>query len=194
LTAWTLSAPIRVDDTERTQHAVGAAVTTAIRPSTYAAAGVDIDAGERLVRRIAPLARRTRRPEILAGVGGFAALARIPKRYREPLLVTCTDGVGTKLRIAFALDRHDTIGIDLVAMSVNDLLTVGAEPLLFLDYFATGALDVRRGTDLVRASHAGVGSPAAVSSAARPRSCRRSTNAASTTSPALPSVWWSVAR
>ncbi len=118
--------------------------------ATYAAAGVDIDAGERLVRRIAPLARRTRRPEILAGVGGFAALARIPRRYRDPLLVTCTDGVGTKLRIAFALDRHDTIGIDLVAMSVNDLLTVGAEPLLFLDYFATSALDVRRGTALVR--------------------------------------------
>ncbi len=118
--------------------------------ATYAAAGVDIDAGERLVRRIAPLARGTRRPEILAGVGGFAALARIPRRYRDPLLVTCTDGVGTKLRIAFALDRHDTIGIDLVAMSVNDLLTVGAEPLLFLDYFATGALDVRRGTALVR--------------------------------------------
>jgi phosphoribosylformylglycinamidine cyclo-ligase len=121
-----------------------------MRPATYAAAGVDIDAGERLVRRIAPLARATRRPEILAGVGGFAALARIPSRYRHPLLVTCTDGVGTKLRIAFALDRHDTIGIDLVAMSVNDLLTVGAEPLLFLDYFATGALDVRQGTALVR--------------------------------------------
>ncbi|MBI3769485.1 MAG: phosphoribosylformylglycinamidine cyclo-ligase [Deltaproteobacteria bacterium] len=121
-----------------------------MRPATYAAAGVDIDAGERLVRRIAPLARATRRREILAGVGGFAALARIPSRYRHPLLVTCTDGVGTKLRIAFALDRHDTIGIDLVAMSVNDLLTVGAEPLLFLDYFATGALDVRQGTALVR--------------------------------------------
>lgn len=125
-------------------------MSAAIRPATYAAAGVDIDAGERLVRKIAPLARATRRPEILAGVGGFAALARIPTGYRHPLLVTCTDGVGTKLRIAFALDRHDTIGIDLVAMSVNDLLTVGAEPLLFLDYFATGALDVRQGTALVR--------------------------------------------
>jgi phosphoribosylformylglycinamidine cyclo-ligase len=125
-------------------------VSTAIRPATYAAAGVDIDAGERFVRRIGPLARATRRPEILAGVGGFAALARIPSRYRHPLLVTCTDGVGTKLRLAFTLDRHDTVGIDLVAMSVNDLLTVGAEPLLFLDYFATGALDVRQGTALVR--------------------------------------------
>ena len=117
---------------------------------TYAAAGVDIEAGDRLVRRIGALARSTRRPEIVAGVGGFAALARLPRGYREPLLVTSTDGVGTKLRIAFALDRHDTVGIDLVAMSVNDLLTIGAEPLLFLDYFATGRLDVRRGTDLVR--------------------------------------------
>jgi phosphoribosylformylglycinamidine cyclo-ligase len=117
---------------------------------TYAAAGVDIAAGDRLVKHIGALARSTHRPEILAGVGGFAALARLPRGYREPLLVTSTDGVGTKLRVAFALDRHDTVGIDLVAMSVNDLLTIGAEPLLFLDYFATGRLDVRRGTDLVR--------------------------------------------
>ncbi len=120
------------------------------RALTYAAAGVDIDAGDRLVKHIGKLARSTRRPEIVAGVGGFAALARLPRGYREPLLVTSTDGVGTKLRIAFALDRHDTVGIDLVAMSVNDLLTIGAEPFLFLDYFATGRLDVRRGTDLVR--------------------------------------------
>jgi len=120
-----------------------------VRALTYADAGVDIDAGDRLVANIGPLARRTRRPEIVAGVGGFAALARLPRGYREPLLVTCTAGVGTKLRIAFTLDRHDTVGVDLVAMSVNDLLTIGAEPLLFLDYFATGRLDVRRGTDLV---------------------------------------------
>ena len=117
---------------------------------TYAAAGVDIAAGDHLVHRISALARSTHRPEIIAGVGGFAALARLPRGYRNPLLVTSTDGVGTKLRVAFALDRHDTVGIDLVAMSVNDLLTIGAEPLLFLDYFATGRLDVRRGTDLVR--------------------------------------------
>jgi len=123
---------------------------SAARPATYAAAGVDIDAGEDLVRRIAPLARATRRPEIVAGVGGFAALARVPRGYRRPLLVTCTDGVGTKLRVAFALDRHETVGIDLVAMSVNDLLTIGAEPLLFLDYFATGRLDVRQGAAVVR--------------------------------------------
>ncbi len=120
------------------------------RALTYAAAGVDIAAGDRLVHRIGKLARATRRPEIVAGVGGFAALARLPRGYREPLLVTSTDGVGTKLRVAFALDRHDTVGIDLVAMSVNDLLTIGAEPLLFLDYFATGRLDVERGTALVR--------------------------------------------
>ena len=129
---------------------LSAAMPSTVRALTYADAGVDIAAGDRLVRNIGPLARRTRRPEIVAGVGGFAALARLPRGYREPLLVTCTDGVGTKLRVAFALDRHDTIGVDLVAMSVNDLLTIGAEPLLFLDYFATGRLDVRRGTDLVR--------------------------------------------
>ncbi|HEY2386861.1 MAG TPA: phosphoribosylformylglycinamidine cyclo-ligase [Candidatus Binatia bacterium] len=125
-------------------------MSASARSATYAASGVDIAAGEHLVRRIAPLARATRRPEIVAGVGGFAALARIPRGYRHPLLVTCTDGVGTKLRIAFTLDRHDTVGIDLVAMSVNDLLTIGAEPLLFLDYFATGRLDVRQGAAVVR--------------------------------------------
>lgn len=126
------------------------AMPTRAHALTYAAAGVDIAAGDRLVRRIRALARSTRRPEIVAGVGGFAALAKLPRGYREPLLVTSTDGVGTKLRVAFALDRHDTVGIDLVAMSVNDLLTIGAEPLLFLDYFATGRLDVERGTALVR--------------------------------------------
>jgi phosphoribosylformylglycinamidine cyclo-ligase len=125
-------------------------MTAALGATTYAGAGVDIAAGDRLVRRIAPFARATRRPEIVAGVGGFAALARLPSRYRRPLLVTSTDGVGTKLRIAFALDRHDTIGVDLVAMSVNDLLTIGAEPLLFLDYFATGKLEVRQAAAVVR--------------------------------------------
>ncbi len=125
-------------------------MSASVGSATYASSGVDIAAGEHLVRRIAPLARATRRPEIVAGVGGFAALARLPRGYRRPLLVTCTDGVGTKLRIAFALDRHETVGIDLVAMSVNDLLTIGAEPLLFLDYFATGRLDVRQGAAVVR--------------------------------------------
>jgi phosphoribosylformylglycinamidine cyclo-ligase len=109
---------------------------------TYAASGVDIDAGNELVRRIAPAAARTQRPETLAGVGGFAALTRLPDRYRQPILVTGTDGVGTKLKLAVAYDRHDDIGQDLVAMSVNDVIVTGAEPLLFLDYYATGKLDV----------------------------------------------------
>ena len=109
---------------------------------TYKDAGVDIDAGEALVDRIKPLARSTMRPEVLGGIGGFAALCRIPTAYKEPILVSGTDGVGTKLKTALAANRHDTIGIDLVAMCVNDVLVTGAEPLFFLDYFATGALDV----------------------------------------------------
>jgi phosphoribosylformylglycinamidine cyclo-ligase len=109
---------------------------------TYRDAGVDIDAGNSLVERIGPFARRTLRPEVLAGIGGFGALFEISKKYREPVLVSGTDGVGTKLKLAFRLDRHDTVGIDLVAMSVNDILTQGAEPLFFLDYFACGRLDV----------------------------------------------------
>ena len=111
-------------------------------PMSYKDAGVDIDAGDALVDRIKPLARRTMREGVLAGIGGFGALFEVPKRYREPVLVTGTDGVGTKLRLAFALGRHDTVGIDLVAMSVNDILVQGAEPLFFLDYFACGRLDV----------------------------------------------------
>ncbi len=109
---------------------------------TYKDAGVDIDAGNALVERIKPLAKATTRPEVLGGIGGFAALCRIPTGYQEPILVSGTDGVGTKLKTAFAANRHDTIGIDLVAMCVNDVLVTGAEPLFFLDYFATGALDV----------------------------------------------------
>jgi len=111
-------------------------------PLSYRSAGVDIDAGDALVERIKPLARRTMRPEVLAGIGGFGALVEIGKRFREPVLVAGTDGVGTKLKLAFALQRHDTVGIDLVAMSVNDVLVQGAEPLFFLDYFACGRLDV----------------------------------------------------
>src|SRR5690349_25155163 len=95
---------------------------------SYRAAGVDIDAGDALVERIKPYARRTMRPEVLAGIGGFGALFEVSRRYQEPVLVTGTDGVGTKLKLAFALDRHDTVGIDLVAMSVNDVLVQGAEP------------------------------------------------------------------
>jgi phosphoribosylformylglycinamidine cyclo-ligase len=122
---------------------------------SYAASGVDIDAGDALVERIKPYAKRTLRPEVLAGIGGFGALVEIGKRYREPVLVASTDGVGTKLKLAFALDRHDTVGIDLVAMSVNDILVQGAEPLFFLDYFATGKLDVDVAEAVVRGIAAG---------------------------------------
>ncbi len=116
---------------------------------TYRAAGVDIDAGEALVERIKPLAKRTMRPEVLAGIGGFGALFEISKKYREPVLVAGTDGVGTKLKLAFQLGRHDSVGIDLVAMSVNDVLVQGAEPLFFLDYFACGRLDVATAASVI---------------------------------------------
>jgi len=109
---------------------------------SYQDAGVDIDAGDALVERIKPLARKTMREGVLAGIGGFGALFEVPKRYREPVLVSGTDGVGTKLRLAFEWNMHDTVGIDLVAMSVNDVLVQGAEPLFFLDYFACGKLDI----------------------------------------------------
>jgi phosphoribosylformylglycinamidine cyclo-ligase len=122
------------------------------KPSlTYRDAGVDIDAGDRLVDNIKPFAKKTLRKGVLAGIGGFGALFEIAaKRYREPVLVSGTDGVGTKLKLAFELDRHATIGIDLVAMSVNDILTLGAEPLFFLDYFACGRLDVATATQVVK--------------------------------------------
>ena len=109
---------------------------------TYREAGVDIDAGNELVRRIKPHVARTRRPELLSGLGGFAAASALPAGYRDPVLVTGTDGVGTKLRLAISHDRHDDVGQDLVAMCANDVLVVGAQPFLFLDYYATGALDV----------------------------------------------------
>ena len=112
------------------------------RGMTYRDAGVDIDAGDELVERIKPVVRRTQRPEVLAGVGGFGALVGLPQRYREPVLVSGTDGVGTKLRLAIDTGRHERIGIDLVAMCVNDVAVQGAEPLFFLDYYATGKLSV----------------------------------------------------
>ena len=122
---------------------------------SYKDAGVDIDAGDALVERIKPFAKQTLRPEVLAGIGGFGALVEIPKKYREPVLVSGTDGVGTKLKLAFRLARHDTVGIDLVAMSVNDVLVQGAEPLFFLDYFACGKLDVDVAADVVKGIAAG---------------------------------------
>lgn len=124
-------------------------------PITYKDAGVDIDAGNALVERIKGVARRTARPEVLGGLGGFGALCQIPAGYKEPLLVSGTDGVGTKLRLAMELNQHSTIGIDLVAMCVNDLLVCGAEPLFFLDYYATGKLDVDIAADVVTGIGAG---------------------------------------
>jgi phosphoribosylformylglycinamidine cyclo-ligase len=127
-----------------------------MKPLTYKDAGVDIDAGNELVDRIKPLVKRTLRPEVLAGLGGFGGLFALPPdRYREPVLVSGTDGVGTKLMLAQQLGKHDTIGIDLVAMCVNDVLVQGAEPLFFLDYFACGRLDVDVATDVVAGIAAG---------------------------------------
>jgi phosphoribosylformylglycinamidine cyclo-ligase len=117
---------------------------------SYRDAGVDIDEGDALVEAIKPFARRTLRPEVLAGIGGFGGLCEIPKKYRQPVLVSGTDGVGTKLKLAFALERHDTVGIDLVAMSANDVLVQGAEPLFFLDYFACGKLDKRVAAQVIK--------------------------------------------
>ena len=123
---------------------------------TYASAGVSIVAGDRLVSRIGPLAKRTSIPGVISGVGGFSALFDLQRRgYRQPVLVTSTDGVGTKLKIAFKTGIHDSIGIDLVAMSVNDILTQGAEPLLFLDYFVCGKLDVKIAEAVIRGIAAG---------------------------------------
>lgn len=126
------------------------------RPSLdYRAAGVDIDAGNELVERIKGAVKRTRRPEVMGGLGGFGALCAIPKGYEEPILVSGTDGVGTKLRLAMDLENHDTIGIDLVAMCVNDLIVQGAEPLFFLDYYATGKLNVETATKVIEGIAAG---------------------------------------
>ena len=116
---------------------------------SYKDAGVNIDAGNALVERIKGVSKRTARPEVLGGLGGFGALCEIPQGYRQPVLVSGTDGVGTKLRLAMDMGIHDTIGIDLVAMCVNDLVVAGAEPLLFLDYYATGALNVDTAADVV---------------------------------------------
>jgi phosphoribosylformylglycinamidine cyclo-ligase len=130
-------------------------VTAAPTPLTYRDAGVDIDAGDELVERIKPFARRTMRPEVLSHLGGFGALVEVSKKYRNPVMVSGTDGVGTKLKLAFRMKKHDTIGIDLVAMSVNDVLVTGAEPIFFLDYFACGKLRVEVAADVVKGVAAG---------------------------------------
>src|SRR5450432_387836 len=125
-------------------------------PVTYRDAGVDIDAGDELVERIKPRVKRSMRPEVLGGIGGFGALVEVPlDRYRKPVLVSGTDGVGTKLRLAIDTQRHDGVGIDLVAMCVNDIIVQGAEPLFFLDYFATGTLDPAIGAAIVKGIAAG---------------------------------------
>jgi phosphoribosylformylglycinamidine cyclo-ligase len=123
---------------------------TSPSPLTYKDAGVDIDAGDQLVENIKPFAKRTLRPEVLGGIGGFGALVEVSKKFKNPVMVSGTDGVGTKLKLAFYLNKHDTVGQDLVAMSVNDILVQGAEPIFFLDYFACGKLDVAVATDVVK--------------------------------------------
>ena len=125
-------------------------MSTPTNSLSYRDAGVDIDAGDQLVENIKPYAKRTMRPEVLSGIGGFGGLVEISKKFKEPVLVSGTDGVGTKLKLAFELNRHDTVGIDLVAMSVNDILVQGAEPLFFLDYFACGKLDVPAATEVIK--------------------------------------------
>ena len=118
---------------------------------TYKKAGVDIDEGDRFIGLISPLARKTFRPEVMTGIGSFNALFKVnTRKYKKPVLVSGTDGVGTKLKIAFMMDRHDTVGIDLVAMCVNDILTSGAEPLFFLDYLATGKLKPEKAAEVIK--------------------------------------------
>ncbi|MCB5188349.1 phosphoribosylformylglycinamidine cyclo-ligase [Methylobacillus caricis] len=122
---------------------------------SYRDAGVDIEAGDALVEQIKPFAKRTMRPEVLGGIGGFGSLFEVPKKFKNPVLVSGTDGVGTKLKLAFQLNKHDTVGIDLVAMSVNDILVQGAEPLFFLDYFACGKLEVGVAAQVIKGIAAG---------------------------------------
>ncbi len=122
---------------------------------TYRDAGVDIEAGDALVNQIKPFAKRTMRPEVMSSIGGFGSMFAMPSKFKEPVLVSGTDGVGTKLKLAFQLNKHDTVGIDLVAMSVNDILVQGAEPLFFLDYFACGKLDVGTAAHVIKGIAAG---------------------------------------
>lgn len=128
---------------------------TDLTPLSYRDSGVDIDEGDRLIKKIKPFAKQTQRPEVLTGIGGFGALFELSKKFKNPVLVSGTDGVGTKLKLAFQLNQHNRIGIDLVAMCVNDILVQGAEPLFFLDYFACGQLNVETASDVVSGIAAG---------------------------------------
>ena len=163
--------------------------------TTYRDAGVDIDAGDEFVERIKPHVRATFRPEVMTDLGGFGGLFRFQaNRYKDPVLVSGTDGVGTKLKIAFLMDKHDTVGIDLVAMCVNDIAVSGAEPLFFLDYFATGKLSINTAEAVVRAEFptAAVRQAVPLLVEKLPR-CPRSMQQGSTIWPVLP--WeWSIAR
>ncbi len=125
------------------------------KPISYRDAGVDMEAGDALVEQIKPYAKKTMRPEVMGGIGGFGSLFELSKKFKNPVLVSGTDGVGTKLKLAFQLNKHDTVGIDLVAMSVNDILVQGAEPLFFLDYFACGKLDVGTAAEVIKGIAAG---------------------------------------
>ena len=156
---------------------------------TYRDAGVDIDAGNRLVDLIRPIAQTTRRAGSIDHIGGFSGLFDLDAAgFEDPVIVAATDGVGTKLRIAIETNRLGTVGIDLVAMCVNDLICQGATPLFFLDYLAMARIDVDAGARIVEGLRKGAGSPAARSSAANPRKCPASIPAGTSTSPGLPSV------
>jgi len=161
------------------------------RGLSYRESGVDIEAGNRLVERIKPAARSTLRPEVLTGLGGFGALFELPQgRYRQPVLVSGTDGVGTKLKLAQQLARHETIGIDLVAMCANDILVAGAEPLFFLDYFATGRLDVDLAATVIEGIAQGCRQAGPPSSAGRAPRCRACMRGRTTIWPDSVSVSW----
>jgi phosphoribosylformylglycinamidine cyclo-ligase len=162
---------------------------------SYGDAGVDIDAGNELVERIKPAVAATRRPEVLAGLGGFGALFALDlQRWREPLLVSGTDGVGTKLMLARELARHDTIGIDLVAMCVNDILTAGAEPLFFLDYFATGRLRLDEAQAVIEGIAEGCRQAGCALVGGETAGCRACTATVNMISRASPSARWSARR
>ena len=160
------------------------------KPLSYKDAGVDIDAGDALVERIKPMAAKTLREGVLSGLGGFGALFEVPKRYQEPVLVSGTDGVGTKLKLAFEWGMHDSVGIDLVAMSVNDVLVQGAEPLFFLDYFACGKLDIDTAATVVQGIATGCEQAGCALMGGETAEMPGMYPLANTTWPVLPWAWW----